>query len=385
MREMAERAGRLVGQAPFKTLAKAQALERSGREILHFEIGEPDFDSPRHVLEAGQRALMGGKTHYSSPDGLHELRLAVCDEVERTRGYRPEIGQVLITPGANPIIYFTVSCLVGPKDEVICPDPGFITYYAVLDYLGVKTVRVPLLEKNEFRMSPDDIRDRITKKTKLIILNSPQNPTGSVMTPKEIDEVAEIAEEYDIYLLSDEIYGKLTYDTPHRSASVRDACKERTILLDGFSKAYAMTGWRLGYSVAPEPLTEKMGLLLQTIVSCVTTFVQWGGVEAIEGDQRCISDMMGEFRRRRDAIVGGLNGVNNISCVTPQGAFYVFPNIKKTGMTSQEFTDHMLDELGIAVLPGTAFGPSGEGYIRMSYATSIQTIEKAMRMMKGHF
>ncbi|MBI5001314.1 MAG: pyridoxal phosphate-dependent aminotransferase [Euryarchaeota archaeon] len=385
MRGFAERAGRLVGQAPFKTLAKAQELERKGCEILHFEIGEPDFDTPRHVLDAGQGALMGGKTHYSSPDGLHDLRLAVCDEVERTRGYRPDIGQVLVTPGANPIIYFAVSCLAGPKDEVICPDPGFITYYAVLDYLGVKTVRVPLLEKNEFRMSPDHIRDRITKRTKLIILNSPQNPTGSVMCEEEIEEVAGIAEENDIYLLSDEIYGKLTYDTPHHSASVRDRCKERTILLDGFSKAYAMTGWRLGYSVAPEPLTKKMSLLLQTIVSCTTTFVQWGGVTALKGDQGCISDMMREFRERRDVIVSGLNGVNDISCVTPQGAFYVFPNIKKTGMTSQEFADHLLEELGIAVLPGTAFGPAGEGYIRMSYATSINTIEKAMKKMKEHF
>ncbi|MEW5936622.1 MAG: pyridoxal phosphate-dependent aminotransferase [Candidatus Thermoplasmatota archaeon] len=383
MRSFASKAGRLVGQAPFRVLARAQELERQGKKILHFEIGEPDFNTPAHIKEEAKRALDNDFTHYVNANGILELREAVCDEVEASYGFRPALEQVLITPGANPIIYFTVSCLVDEGEEVIVQDPGFITYYAVLQYLGVKTTLVPLKEENEFRMSPDDVRKRVTKRTKLIILNSPQNPTGSVMLKREVEEIAEIAREHDIYLLSDEIYRKMTYDLEHHSPAVFDQCKERTMILDGLSKAYAMTGWRLGYCVAPAPLIEKMGLLLQTIASCTTSFVQKGSIAALKGPQDPIALMMKEFRKRRDAIVSGLNSVPKLRCINPQGAFYVFPNITGTGMTSQEFTDFLLNDLGIAVLPGTAFGPSGEGYIRMSYATSLETIHKAMDRMRS--
>jgi aspartate aminotransferase len=385
VRRLAKRADGLRGQEAFKVLAKARELEKAGVEVLHFEIGEPDFPSPPAAVEAAKRALDEEFTHYVPSSGIRELKEAVCGEIEKTRGFRPTVDQVLICPGANPIIYFAASCLVDPSEEIILQDPGFMSYYAVCGYLGMRTRRIKLLERKKFRMDPDDVREALTRRTKLIIMNSPQNPTGAVMTKAEVEEMAEIAEESGAFLLSDEIYGKLTYDIPHYSPTIRDGCRERTILLDGFSKAYSMTGWRLGYCVAPVDVVEKMDLLLQTITSCTNSFAQKGAVAALRGPQDFVSEMREEFRGRRKVIVDGLNGVNRISCVMPGGAFYAFPNITKTGMTSAQFTGHLLTELGIAVVPGTAFGPGGEGFVRFSYATSLGTIKKAISRMKKAF
>ena len=382
MRELTKGAQRLTGQAAFTVLAKAQALEKKGVDILHFEIGEPDFDTPPHIRRAAADALESGKTHYTDASGISELREAICEEIEKTRGFRPEKEQVLVMPGANPVIFYTISCLVGKGQNVVLQDPGFMTYYSALGYLGITPSRVKLLEENEFRLDPDDMEKAINDKTRLLVVNSPSNPTGSVLKKDEIERVADIAEEHDLYLLTDEIYSKMTYDMAHYSPAVRDECRERTILLDGFSKAYAMTGWRLGYCVGPKEVMTKVGLLHQTIVSCVTAFAQWGGIAALRGQQKCVEDMMVDFRKRREAIISGLNSVPNLSCVKPQGAFYAFPNITKTGMTSQEFADFALDEMGIALLPGTAFGPGGEGYVRLSYATSVEKINRAIERMR---
>ena len=381
MKAISEGANRLVGQAAFNVLAKAKELERQGKHILHFEIGEPDFDTPKHIIEGAENALEGGATHYVNSYGIPELREAICDEIEKTRGFRPDMDQVLICPGANPIIYFAAATLINPGQNMALQDPGFLSYYSVLDYTGIRGNLVQLKEENEFRMDPEDLNDVIDQDTRMILMNSPSNPTGGVMTKAEIERVGEIAEERDLYLLSDEIYSKMTYDLPHYSPAVRDQCRERTIILDGFSKAYAMTGWRLGYAVGPAPVIEKMGLLLQTIVSCTTSFVQYGGVAALKGPQNT-GEWMKEFRERRDVLISGFNSIPKLSCVKPEGAFYAFPNITRTGMTSQEFADFALEELGIALLPGTAFGPGGEGYVRLSYATAIDDIKMAIERLR---
>ncbi len=383
MKKMSKTTKNLQGQAAFRVLARAKQLERKGRNILHFEIGEPDFDTPAHIIEAERKAIDNKQTHYVQSNGIVELKEAVCREIEKTRGFLPEASQVLIAPGANPIIYFALSCLANPKDEIISPDPGFFTYNSAIRYLDQKLVSVPILEENEFRMNPSDVRERITSKTRLVIMNSPQNPTGSVMTKNEIAEMAEISEEHDLYLLSDEIYSKMTYERKHYSPAVNDECRERTILLDGFSKKYAMTGWRLGYAVGPTDVIEKMGLLLQTIVSCTPPFIQHAGVGALEGGDKCIEDMMSQFRKRRDVFINGLNKIPGISCVMPQGAFYAFPNITKTGMNSDEFTEFLLEKGGIALLSGNAFGRYGEGFVRFSYATDIEKIKEALERMRN--
>jgi len=385
MAQLSDGATRIYGEAAFEVLAKAQELERKGKSILHFEIGEPDMETPKNIARAGIQAIEKKKTHYVPSIGVLELRKAVQNEVEKTRGFRPELEQVVITPGLKPGIFFSMLAIVNPGDEVIYQDPGYPTYGSVTSFLGAKGVVVPLLEENEFRMNPDDIRERITKKTKLIIVNSPQNPTGSVMTKAELDEIAVLAEEHDLYVVSDEIYSKMTYDTKHYTLTARDQAKERTALLDGFSKYYAMTGWRLGYIVVPIKMAARLQDFLVSAVSCTAAFTQWAGVEALTGDQRFISQMMTRFREKRDRIVQGLNSVPGFSCLSPRGAFYAFPNIKKTGMTSQECTDHLLYKAGVAVLPGTAFGPYGEGYLRFSYATTLETIDTAIQRIKESF
>ena len=382
---ISEAASKLEGQAAFKVLQRANELESQGRRILHFEIGEPDFDTPAHIKDAERKALEDNQTHYVSSFGIPELRKAVCDEVERTRGFRPDPSQVIITPGGNTIIYFTLACTTNPGDTVMTPDPGFFSYWANIGFLGRNHIALPIKEENEFRMNPDDVRERITPETRLIIMNSPQNPTGSVMTRSEIGEMAEIAEEHDVFLLTDEMYSKMTYETGHYTPSIRDECNDRTILLDGFSKKYAMTGWRLGWGVAPAWVTEKMGLLLQTIVGCTNSFIQYAGVAALEGGDRCIEDMMAQFRKRRDILVRGLNRINGISCVVPQGAFYAFPNITGTGMSSSEFTNFLLEKGGIALLSGSDFGTHGEGYVRFCYASDIECIREALEIMEGLF
>jgi len=385
MVSLSDGAKRIYGEAAFEVLAKAQELERQGKTILHFEIGEPDMETPENIVRAGVKAIKNKKTHYTPSIGIIELRKAVQDEIEKTRGYRPDLEQVVITPGLKPGIFFSMLATVNPGDEVIYPDPGYPTYGSVSAFLGAKQVMVPLLEENEFRMNPDDIKERITDKTKLIIVNSPQNPTGSVMTKSELDEIAEIAEEYDIFVISDEIYSKMTYETKHYTPTVGDEAKKRTVLLDGFSKYYAMTGWRLGYMITPVKMAERLQDFLVSAVSCSAAFTQYAGVEALTGDQSFIPDMMKRFKEKRDKIVKGLNSIPGFSCKTPKGAFYTFPNIKKTGMTSQECADHLLHNAGVAVLPGIAFGPYGEGYLRFSYATSLKNIDLAIEKIKKSF
>jgi len=385
MPELSKGAYRIYGEAAFEVLAKAQELERKGKHIVHFEIGEPDMETPKNIVDAGIKAIQNKKTHYTPSVGILELRKAVQDEVEKTRGYRPDLEQVVITPGLKPGIFFSMLAIVNPGEEVIYQDPGYPTYGSVSSFLGAKGVMIPLLEENEFRMNPDDIKKRITKKTKLIIVNSPQNPTGSVMTKSELDEIAMIAEEYDIFIVSDEIYSKMTYETKHYTPTARDKAKERTVLLDGFSKYFAMTGWRLGFMVAPKKMAQRLQDFLVSAVSCTADFTQWAGVEALTSDQSFISDMMKRFKEKRDRIIKGLNTIPGFSCLSPRGAFYAFPNIKKTGMSSQECADHLLYNAGVATLPGTAFGPYGEGYIRFSYANTLENIDLAIDKIKESF
>jgi aspartate aminotransferase len=366
----------LEGQPMFKVLAKVQEMERTGKDIIHFEIGDPDFNTPDNIVDAACASLKNGETHYTSSLGIYDFREIVRKTTLNTRGFQPSIDQILVAPGANIIIYYAVRCLVNPGDEVIVPNPGFPTYYSVIKFCNALPVPVPLKEENEFRMNPDDVRKKITDKTRLIIMNSPQNPTGSLMTPKEVEDMADIAEEYDIYLYSDEVYVRMIFDenVPFSSPSKKDMCKKRTIVANGFSKAFAMTGWRLGVAIAPEDIIEKMGLLLQTTSSCVSPFIQKAGIEAIGGDQSQVKAMMREYKERRDLIVDGLNSIKGIRCLKPGGAFYVFPNITGTGMKSDEFADFSLEKAGVSLLPGTNFGSYGEGYVRLCYATSKEKI-----------
>ena len=384
MKSLSDAALNVEGQPMFKVLDKVQKLERAGCEILHFELGEPNFDTPPNIVEAACDALKNGETHYVSSMGLHELREAVQKTTQISRGFKPEMDQILVTPGANAIIYLAVSCLVNPGEEVIVPDPGFPTYYSAIKYCGAIPVTVPLYECNQFRLNPDDLRKRITPNTRLIIINSPSNPTGSVMTPDEIDEVARIAEEHDIYLLSDEIYARMVFDGENKfhTPAKLDSCKERTVIINGFSKAFAMTGWRLGVAVGPKEVIEKMGLVIQTIVSCVPPFIQAAGIEAINGEQSTIAEMRDSYQQRCDVLFRGLNSIPGIECVRPEGAMYAFPNISGTGMTSEEFADFALEKAGVALLPGNNFGKHGEGYIRLCYVNTLENIKLAVEKLR---
>ncbi len=376
---------RETGAGIFKVLAKAKALEREGKEILHFEIGQPDQKTPEHIKQAAKDALDANFTGYVPSSGIQELKEAIRDEITETRGFTPSLDQILVLPGANSGVYFALRAVIdNSSQEIIYPNPGFPTYGSVVSYLGVGDVPIQVKEENEFRLNPDDIETHLTPNTQALILNSPQNPTGSVMKKSEIQRIAELAEEQNFYVLTDEIYSKMTYDEEFYSCSIKDECKERTLLLDGFSKSYSMTGWRLGWIIAPEKIVDRMNLLISMGVSCTTSFVQKGGIAALKGPQDSIHTNMKEYRARRDTIVKGLNEVKGFSCLTPQGAFYVFPNIRKTGMSSQQCADYLLSK-GIACLPGTIFGKNGEGYLRFSYATSINTIKKGRELIKAAF
>jgi aspartate/methionine/tyrosine aminotransferase len=385
MKQLSDAAYKLEGQRMFQILTKAKQLERQGKEILHFELGDPDFNTPENIVEAAIKALKKGETHYAPSAGLLELKEAAADVTVRSRGFKPEVDQLLVCPSANVMIYYAAACVVNPGEEVIVPDPGFVSYFSILKFLGIKIVRVPLHEENEFRLNPDDVQKNITPKTRMIIMNSPSNPTGAVMTEDDVRRLYEIAEQHDVYLLSDEIYARMIYKdagTGHYSPSRYDHCKERTILVNGFSKSYAMTGWRLGVATGPDDVISKMGLLLETTTSCVSPFIQRAGIEALKGKQEPIIKMVDEFRKRRDIIVEGLNSLPGVTCLKPRGAFYVFPNIKKTGLTSEEFAELMLTQAGVALAPGPIFGEYAEGYVRLCYANSIETINKAIERMK---
>ncbi len=380
MKEISAIAHNIHGQPMFATLARVQDLERQGRDILHFELGEPDFNTPFNIVAAACEALKQGDTHYTASAGLYEFRLAAQQTTLISRGFEPDVDQILVTPGANSIVYYTVKCVVNSGDEVIVADPGFPTYCSAIKACGAKVVTVPLREEFGFRLQPEDLSSAINERTRLVIFNSPSNPTGAVNTSEEIEAIASIVKERDIYILSDEIYSRLIFSEERRfsSPSQLDYCKDRTIIINGFSKAYAMTGWRLGVAIGPVKVIEKMRLLNETIVSCVPPFIQRAGIEAIEGDMSAVNAMRSEYMKRRDIITAGLNSLPGISCVRPEGAIYAFPNIAGTGLNSESFAEFVLEEAGIALLPGTNFGPGGEGYVRLSYVNSIKNIEAAI-------
>jgi len=366
----------------FALLAKARGMERAGKDIIHFEIGDPDFDSPQHVKEAAKFALDNNETHYTESIGIPEFREATAAYIKRNLGFSPDLDQVLACP-ANAVIDFVARCVVNPGEEVIYPDPGFPTYHSVIAYNGMVPVGVSIKEKNNFRMNPEDVRAKVTDKTRLIIMNSPQNPTGSVMTKEEVLEMANIAKEHDVYLLSDETYSKMLYEKEHHSPGVLDECRERTIILGSLSKEYSMSGWRLGYAVGPKDVIEKMSLLLQTILSCLPRFTQLGGVSALTGDQAFLNERMDILQERRDILIGGLNDLDGVSCVTPEAAFYAFANVIKTGITSAKYADRALEEVGVCMLPGECFGEFGNGYVRLSFgSTSKEMIEDALGRLK---
>ena len=381
---LSDAAYQLQGQPMFKILSRIKEMERMGENIIHFEIGDPDFTTPQHIIDAAVKALNDGFTHYSDSMGDFDFRQVIAENNLHTRGFSPDIDQVLVTPGANMMIYYAMRCLVNPGDEVIVQDPCFPTYLSVANFCGVKVVRVPLREKNDFRLDPKDLEAGITDRTRLIIVNSPHNPTGAVMKPEELKEVGEIARRHGIYLYLDEIYSRMNYgDTPFYSPSILDSCREYTIVANGFSKAFAMTGWRLGVGIGPKEVMAKMGLLLQTTSSCVSTFIQKAGIAAIQGDQEPVKEMMKEYRERRDILVKGLNNINNIECLSPGGAFYVFPNIMKTGLSSEQFAQKLLEEAKVGVCAGSDFGPAGEGYVRLCYATSQKDIIEGIKRIKS--
>src|ERR671917_1438227 len=379
--KLAGRMARLGTETAFSVLAKAKALEAEGREIIHLEIGEPDFDTAGHIVEAGCRALRSGETHYTPTAGIPELREAIAEDVARSRDVPVAPAQVVVTPGGKPIMFFAILALVEQGAEVLMPNPAFPIYESMVDFAGGTPVFVPLRQENGFRFDLDEFEAGLSEKTRLVILNSPANPTGGVFTREDIRGIAQILRDRPyVMVLSDEIYSRLLYAGSFASIASEPGFSpaERTIILDGFSKTYAMTGWRLGYGVMPEDLAEQVSRLMVNSVSCTASLVQRAGIEALTGPQDTVRDMVSAFRRRRDLMVECLNSIPGISCREPAGAFYVFPNIKGTGMSSKEFADRLLDEFGVAALSGTSFGEHGEGYLRLSYANSEENLAKAL-------
>ena len=375
---LAKRMARLGTETAFEVLVKAKALEAQGRGIIHLEIGEPDFDTPRNIVDAGCDALHKGFTHYGPSAGLMELRQVIAQYVGETRRVNVTSEEVVVVPGGKPIIFFTILALAEEGDEVIYPNPGFPIYESMINYVGAKAVPVRLREELDFRLDVNELAALINDRTKLIILNSPQNPTGGVLEKKDIDAIARAIGDRNIAVLSDEIYSRLIFDGEHHSIMSIDGMKERTILLDGFSKTYAMTGWRMGYGVMRPDLATHIARLMTNSSSCTASFTQIAGIEALCGPQESVDVMRAEFQKRRDIMVGGLNKIKGFSCRLPKGAFYVFPNITKTGWPSKKLADALLDDAGVAALSGTAFGDFGEGYLRFSVANSIENIEKAL-------
>jgi aspartate/methionine/tyrosine aminotransferase len=381
----AERMGRLGTESAFEVLARAKALERQGKQIVHLEIGEPDFDTPAHIKEAAKRALDAGATHYGPSAGLPELREAIARHVSATRGVPVAPEQVVVTPGAKPIMFFTIMALVGRGDEVIYPNPGFPIYESVINFVGGTPVPIPLRESSEFGFDLELFETSVSSRTKLIIINSPQNPTGGVLDRAQIERIAAIARRHQVPVLTDEIYRQFLYEGEFVSILQVPDLHRQTILLDGFSKSYAMTGWRLGYGVFPPELVEHITRLMVNSASCTASFVQLAGIAALEGEQAAVGRMVAEFRRRRDILVDGLNKLPGVQCLRPRGAFYVFPNITGTGRSSTDVADRLLSEAGVAALSGAAFGAHGEGYLRFSYANSEANLRTALERMRPVF
>ncbi len=378
-RIFAKRMDGLGTETAFEVLAKAKALEKQGRSIVHLEIGEPDFDTPSNIKEAAIKAMKAGYTHYVPAAGIPELRTAIAEYLSKSRGINVDPDEVVVTPGAKPIIFFSILACVEPGDEVLYPNPGFPIYESMINFLGAKPVPMPLKEENDFAIDNDDTADKITKKTKMIILNSPGNPSGGVLTKDNLEVIADrIKGRDDVLVLTDEVYSQIIYEGKHLSIASLPGMKDKTILLDGFSKTYAMTGWRLGYAAMRKDLAQKVTQLMINSNSCTCAFTQMAGVEALRGPQGEAKKFVEEFRKRREVIVNGLNKIKGITCKKPRGAFYVFPNVKSFRVESKKLADHILQDAGVAVLSGTAFGSYGEGYLRLSFANSVDNIKKAM-------
>ena len=382
--KFASRMGRLGTETAFEVLARARELEAQGKHVVHLEIGEPDFDTPQHIVDAGVAALKDGFTHYGPSAGLPEVRQVIIDEVNRTRGLNLGPHHVVITPGAKPILFFTALAAIETGDEVIYPDPGFPIYESVISFVGANPVAIPLRESNDFQMDIDELKRLITPRTKMIIINSPGNPTGGVLSRDQLAAIAELAVKHDLWVLSDEIYGRIIYEDKQESITQFDGLVERTIILDGLSKAYAMTGWRLGYGVMPNDLAFLVSRLMNNSNSCTASFSQRAIIAALQGTQKPTEDMVAEFRRRRDMLVAELNSIPGFSCRNPRGAFYAFPNITGTGRKSRELAEKLLEDAGVAVLSGTAFGEHGEGYLRLSYANSPENLREAVRRIREY-
>ncbi|RKX27820.1 MAG: pyridoxal phosphate-dependent aminotransferase [Candidatus Zixiibacteriota bacterium] len=373
--------GRMSGEGAFEVLAKCKQMEAEGRKIIHLQIGEPDFDTPKNICEAAIKAINSGNTHYSSSGGIFEARKTAAEYMAQTRNIDIGPEHVIIMPGVKPLIFTAMMATVNPGDEVIVPNPGYPTYESVSNFIGAKPVPMHLREEKDFRFITDELKELVNHKTSLLVINSPQNPTGGVLTKEDLQTIYELAEEYDFWILSDEIYSKIIYDAPFESIGSIPGALKRSILIDGMSKTYAMTGWRLGFAVVPEDMAERLIMFAINNFSCTNTFAQAGIVEGLTGPQDDVDKMMAQFRRRREAIVNGLNAIEGVSCLMPQGAFYAFPNITETGLSSQILADKLLDECGVACLAGTCFGEYGEGYLRFSYANSVENIQEALRLM----
>jgi aspartate aminotransferase len=376
--ELAKRMSRLGTESAFEVLSRATALEAEGRKVIHLEIGEPDFDTPRHIAEAATRAIRDGHTGYCAAPGLPELREAAASFFARTRGLDYPWDRIVITPGAKPIMFFTILALCEEGDEVLYPDPGFPMYESIAAFAGATPIPVPLREEQGFRMDPEELASLVTDRTRLVILNSPHNPCGSALGRAHLEGVAEALADRDIYVLSDEVYWAIHFEGEHTSIAQIDGMADRTIVLDGCSKSFAMTGWRLGFAALPPSLVEPVTRLVINAVSCTANFVQRGAIAALTGPFEPVEQMVREFRSRRDVIVNGLNRIPGVSCVVPEGAFYAFPKVSSFGASSADVADHLLESGGVACLAGTAFGRHGEGYLRISYANSVENIRDAL-------
>ncbi|MAF26250.1 MAG: pyridoxal phosphate-dependent aminotransferase [Gemmatimonadota bacterium] len=383
MKRIAERMNGLGTETAFEVLARARKIEATGKEVIHLEIGEPDFDTPSNVIAAGVSAMQSGWTHYGPSAGLPEAREAIAETFSNDRGVPVDADRIVITPGAKPILFYSVLALVNPGDEVIYPDPGFPIYESVISFFGARPVPLPLREDREFTFDIADLEARITDRTRMLIINSPHNPCGSMLSSSDLEAIAQLAEKHDFWVLADEVYSRIVYEEPHDSIIRFPGMADRTIVVEGYSKTYAMTGWRLGYGVMPQDLVPHLARLMTNSNSCTASFTQLAGIEALRGPQDEAEAMVAEFRRRRDRIVEGLNAIPGITCVKPKGAFYVFPNITGTGVPASELQHRLLEEAGVAALAGTSFGPEGEGYLRLSYANSLENIDKALDKMAG--
>ena len=384
MKAFSKISNNLEGQKMFQILATAKQFEKEGKNVIHFEIGDPDFNTPENIKEALFDAVKSNNTHYTVSQGLEEFREQASKNIFFSRGFLPNVDQVLVTPGANIQIYLTILVLTNPGDEVIITDPCFVSYSSIIKLCNLKETRITLHESNNFSINLDELKKKITNKTKLIILNSPNNPTGSILSKDEVTSIYNLAEQKDIYILSDEVYGRMVYDKgKFYSPSSIDHCEKRVIVAHSFSKSYAMTGWRIGGLMGPKEFIARATLVLETITSCVSPFIQIAAIEAMKGSQNEIDIMMHEFRSRRDLLVKGLNAIDGIYCVNPEGAFYAFPNISKLGLTSIEFSDFLLKHFYVATCPGTFFGKSSVNNVRFCYATSEKNIIEALDRIRN--